>query len=154
VYRPEPAGLDRQRLVATRGGVADNAGWEIRTAARWGPGMYEHRREQLLPFPVFLRRVARHLAVSLGLLLGSLALGMLGYVHYEHLGWTDGFLNAAMLLGGMGPVAPLQSEGGKIFAGLYALYSGLVFLVAVGILLAPVAHRLMHRFHIAEEEVT
>lgn len=84
-------------------------------------------------------------------ILGSLFIGMLGYVYFEDLGWLDGFLNAAMLLGGMGPVAPLETPGGKLFAGLYALYSGIVFLVAAGILVAPVVHRVVHRFHLAEE---
>jgi len=74
--------------------------------------------------------------------------GMFGYVHFEHLSWLDGFLNAAMLLGGMGPVESPQTPGGKIFAGLYALYSGMVFLVVAGIALAPVVHRVMHKFHL------
>ena len=112
--------------------------------------MYEHRRDALLPLRSFLGRIVRHLTLSAALVLGSLFIGMLGYVRLEHLSWLDGFLNAAMLLGGMGPVAPLQTAGGKLFAGLYALYSGMVFLVAVGITLAPVLHRLMHKFHLAE----
>jgi hypothetical protein len=72
---------------------------------------------------------------------------MAGYAHYEGLAWRDAFLNAAMLLGGMGPVEVPRTEGGKLFAGLYALYAGLVFLVAVGIVLAPLVHRLLHKFH-------
>jgi len=72
---------------------------------------------------------------------------MAGYMHYEQLPWRDAFLNAAMLLGGMGPVESPQTAGGKMFAGLYALYAGLVFLVAIGIVLAPVVHRLLHKFH-------
>ena len=113
--------------------------------------MYENRRDRLLPFRDFLGRVARHVGFSGALVLGSLLIGMYGYVRLEHLSWLDGFLNAAMLLGGMGPVAPLQTAGGKLFAGLYALYSGMVFLVAVGVTLAPVLHRTMHRFHLAED---
>jgi hypothetical protein len=80
----------------------------------------------------------------------SLGLGMWGYGHYEHLRWRDSFLNAAMLLGGMGPVNPPQTDGGKVFAGLYALYAGLVFIVTAGLLFAPVVHRVLHRFHWGE----
>ena len=87
----------------------------------------------------------------MGLLLGSLALGMAGYMYFEHLPWRDAFLNAAMLLGGMGPVDPPKSDGGKLFAGLYALYAGLLILVTAGVVLAPVLHRLLHRFHWTEE---
>jgi hypothetical protein len=78
----------------------------------------------------------------------SLLIGMVGYVYFEDLTWTDAFLNSAMLLGGMGPVDAPQSEGGKIFAGLYALYAGLIFLIAIGVALAPVLHRLLHKFHL------
>jgi hypothetical protein len=88
-----------------------------------------------------------HFGVATALVLGSLLIGMAGYAHYEGLAWRDAFLNAAMLLGGMGPVEAPRTEGGKLFAGLYALYAGLVFLVAVGIALAPVVHRLLHKFH-------
>ena len=77
----------------------------------------------------------------------SLGIGMVGYAYFEHLDWLDAFLNSAMLLGGMGPVNNPETAGGKLFAGLYALYSGLVFLVTVGVVLAPVLHRLMHVFH-------
>jgi hypothetical protein len=81
----------------------------------------------------------------------SLLGGILGYVHFERLSWLDGFLNAAMLLGGMGPVESPQTPGGKVFAGLYALYAGMVFLVVAGIILAPVGHRVLHTFHWYEE---
>jgi hypothetical protein len=84
--------------------------------------------------------------------LGSLAGGMAGYSYFEQLPWRDAFLNAAMLLGGMGPVESPATHGGKLFAGLYALYAGLVFLVAVGIVLAPVVHRLLHQFHWDQRE--
>jgi hypothetical protein len=80
-------------------------------------------------------------------LLFSLMLGMAGYGYFEHLPWRDAFLNAAMLMGGMGPVDAPQTDGGKLFAGLYALYAGLVFLVAAGLVFAPVVHRVMHKFH-------
>ncbi len=95
----------------------------------------------------FVRRVARHAAAASGLLLFSLLMGMAGYVYFENLPWLDGFLNAAMLLGGMGPVNALTTNAGKLFAGLYALYAGLVFLVIAGLMLAPVLHRVLHKFH-------
>ncbi|HEY5545099.1 MAG TPA: hypothetical protein VIK50_03520 [Gemmatimonadaceae bacterium] len=88
-----------------------------------------------------------HVLGATGLVLVSLLIGMAGYMHYEQLPWRDAFVNAAMLLGGMGPVESPQTAGGKMFAGLYALYAGLVFLVAIGIVLAPVVHRLLHKFH-------
>jgi len=81
------------------------------------------------------------------LVLGSLLAGMAGYSYFEGLAWRDAFLNAAMLLGGMGPVDAPRTDGGKLFAGLYALYAGLVFLIAAGLVLAPVLHRLLHKFH-------
>ena len=81
------------------------------------------------------------------MLVASLALGMLGYMAFEHLSWIDAFLNASMLLGGMGPVNLPQTAAGKLFAGLYALYAGLVFIVTAALLLAPVLHRVLHRFH-------
>ena len=99
------------------------------------------------PHPPFLQRQLVHLAFALGVLLLSLAVGMWGYEHYEHLPWRDAFLNSAMLLGGMGPVKQDLSEPGKIFAGLYALYAGLVVIFVTGLLLAPGIHHLMHRVH-------
>lgn len=93
-----------------------------------------------------------HLFVSALLLGGSLAIGMWGYVYYEGLAWRDAFLNAAMLLGGMGPVESPQTPGGKLFAGAYALFAGMVVLVIAGIMLAPLVHRLLHRFHWEEAE--
>ena len=109
--------------------------------------MYEPRTHRPIPPQRFLRRLVNHASVVAALILGSLLIGMAGYEYYEHLAWRDAFLNAAMLLGGMGPVDPPQSNGGKIFAGLYALYAGLVFLAVAGLTLAPFAHRLLHRFH-------
>jgi hypothetical protein len=96
---------------------------------------------------VFLRRVARHFAAASGLVGASLFAGMAGYAYFEKLSWLDAFLNAAMLLGGMGPVESPATPGGKLFAGAYALYAGLFLLVIAGVLLAPVAHRVLHQFH-------
>src|SRR5689334_21881526 len=95
----------------------------------------------------FARRMGRQVAVAAGLVVLSLLVGMWGYEHYEHLPWRDAFVNTAMLLGGMGPVDPLRTNGGKLFAGFFALYAGGVFLVVAGLFLAPVIHRIMHRFH-------
>jgi hypothetical protein len=101
----------------------------------------------LIPRARFARRVLLHASGTVLLLLLSLVLGMEGYEHFEQLPWRDAFLNSAMLMGGMGPVDTPRTDGGKVFAGLYALYAGLVFLVAAGLLFAPVVHRVMHRFH-------
>lgn len=109
--------------------------------------MYESRTHPPLPRGQFLRRVALHVGVAMGLLFGSVLIGMLGYGYYEDLAWRDGFLNSAMLLGGMGPVDAPQTDGGKVFAGLYALYAGLVFIAAAALVFAPVMHRLLHKFH-------
>lgn len=93
-----------------------------------------------------------HAGAATLLLAVSLAIGMWGYSHFEGLAWRDAFLNASMLLGGMGPVDPPRTPSGKVFAGVYALYAGLVFLVTAGLLGAPLVHRLMHRFHFREDE--
>jgi hypothetical protein len=113
--------------------------------------MYERRTDALLSHARFLRRLSLHALVAAGVLLGSLLIGMSGYMFFEDLPWRDAFLNSAMLLGGMGPVDAPKTNGGKVFAGLYALYAGLVFLITVGVMLAPVLHRVMHRFHMAEK---
>jgi flagellar biosynthesis protein FliR len=112
--------------------------------------MYDDLKSPLLPRGRFFRRLAVHAAFAAGLIIGSLLLGMAGYMYFEALHWRDAFLNAAMLLGGMGPVDPPKTDGGKLFAGIYALYAGLVFLVGVGLVFTPVAHRLMHRYHLDE----
>lgn len=111
---------------------------------------FEKRHEHHAAPRVFLLRLALYLGLATSLIGGSLAVGMLGYAHYEGLLWRDAFLNAAMLLGGMGPVDRLQTPGGKVFAGIFALYAGLVFLVAAGLVLAPVVHRVTHAFHVQE----
>lgn len=109
--------------------------------------MYEARNERLISRAEFARRVARHAAFAFALTLLSLAIGMAGYRFFENLSWMDAFLNSAMLLGGMGPVNNPVTPGGKLFAGCYALYAGLVFLIVAGLLLVPLLHRILHRFH-------
>ena len=113
--------------------------------------MYEPKTHPPIPSHLFIRRVLLHFAVALALLLASLMLGMAGYEHFEQLPWRDAFLNSAMLLGGMGPVDAPRMDDGKVFAGLYALYAGLVFLVAAGLVFAPVVHRITHKFHWAQD---
>ena len=94
-----------------------------------------------------MRRMVRHGGYGVGVIVASLGIGMLGYHALGHLAWLDAFLNASMILSGMGPVSPLQSNGAKLFAGLFALYSGLVFVALTAIMLAPVLHRVLHAFH-------
>jgi hypothetical protein len=110
--------------------------------------MFEHHRQPLLPRSAFLWRIARYGAVAFLIVLGSLGIGMLGYHFFEGLAWLDAFVNAAMILGGMGPVNELHTAAGKLFAGIYALYAGLVFLLVAGVLFAPIFHRFLHRFHL------
>jgi len=108
---------------------------------------YEHFRRPVLPRAAFLRRLSMSTLFGLSLILASLLFGMAGYHWFERLSWMDSFLNAAMLLGGMGPIWSPQTDAGKLFAGFYALYSGLAVLAIVGIMIAPVVHRFLHRFH-------
>jgi hypothetical protein len=109
--------------------------------------MYESKTETPLARQRFARRILAHLAIALGLIVFSLGLGMTGYVCFEHLSWLDAFLNASMLLGGMGPVNPPTTDAGKLFAGFFALYAGLVFIVTAALLFTPLLHRLMHHCH-------
>ncbi len=113
--------------------------------------MFEHHHEKLLPRHLFIRRVIKYALISLGLILASLVIGMIGYHTLEGLSWVDSFLNAAMLMGGMGPVNALRTSNGKIFAGIYALYCGLVEIIAIGIFAAPIFHRFLHHFHMENE---
>jgi hypothetical protein len=113
---------------------------------------YERRNQRVLARRHFFRRMAAHFAVASALVALSLLAGMAGYVYFERLSWTDAFLNAAMLLGGMGPVNDPMTEAGKLFAGTYALFAGLAFLVVAGLMLGPVVHRLLHRFHWDEKK--
>ena len=110
--------------------------------------MYEHRRQHPIHRQAFLKRLARHGALALLLVLSSLGLGVVGFHVLSGQQWIDALVNSAMLLGGMGPVGDLGPPAGKIFASVYALYAGLVFLIVAGLLFAPVFHRILHRFHI------
>ena len=112
-----------------------------------GRRFYESKSERPIGRARFMRRLALHIGIALLLIVPSVGLGMLGYMVFEHLPATDAFLNAAMLLGGMGPVDAPRTEAGKLFAGCYALYAGLVFIVTAAVVLSPVIHRVIHRFH-------
>jgi hypothetical protein len=109
--------------------------------------LYEPRHVPPLSRRAFARRMLNHVALVAAFLSVSLVIGMAGYAFFEHLAWRDAFLNSAMLLGGMGPVNAPQSNGGKLFAGIYAMYAGLVFIVGAAILIAPAVHRMLHKFH-------
>ncbi|MCJ7516078.1 MAG: hypothetical protein MUO89_08990 [Dehalococcoidia bacterium] len=110
--------------------------------------IYEHYRQPLISRGAFFIRIAWHVAIALGIVLVSLGIGIIGYHVLEGLSWIDSTVNAAMILGGMGPVNQLNTNAGKLFAAFYALFSGIIFLVAVAVLLAPLVHRFLHRFHI------
>jgi hypothetical protein len=110
--------------------------------------LYEHRSEPLLPRTLFLRRLFRHGLIGAAVIVCSLAIGVLGYRLSAGFSWLDSLLNASMILGGMGPVNPLATTAGKLFASFYALFAGIAFLATVGILIAPIAHRLLHRLHL------
>ena len=113
--------------------------------------MYEHHTKPLLPRKVYYQRLAHHAAMGVGVIAVSLGIGMAGYHWLEQLPWIDAFLNAAMILSGMGPVATLQTSAGKLFAGFFALYSGIALITVLGIIFAPVIHRFLHKFHLEDE---
>lgn len=120
---------------------------EVTTSAP-RPFHLEAKTQPMLSRRAFARRLARFGLLAVGIIGVSLALGILGYHYFEGLPWLDALLNAAMILGGMGPVSYPLTVAGKLFASFYALFAGIVFLVAVGVLLAPILHRFMHRFHL------
>ncbi|MBW8889586.1 MAG: hypothetical protein JF616_17660 [Fibrobacteres bacterium] len=109
---------------------------------------FEAATQPLLPRAAFLRRLARHGRLAILFIAISLLIGMAGYRAFGGLSWLDSFLNASMILTGMGPVSPMTTPAAKIFAGCYALFSGLAFLSSAGILFAPIVHRALHRFHL------
>jgi len=114
---------------------------------------YEHRNDQLAPRSVFIKRVIAALAVALALILVALTIGISGYHFIAGFNWVDSLLEASMILGGMGPIKELPSDSAKVFASIYALFSGIIFIGVMGIILAPVVHRIMHKFHVDEKDV-
>jgi len=110
--------------------------------------MYERRTQPLLPRRVFYARLTRSVTLGAAIILASLCIGMAGYHYFEKLAWLDAFTNASMILSGMGPLAPIQTNGGKLFAGCYALFSGIAFISSIGVVFAPIFHRFLHKFHL------
>jgi hypothetical protein len=117
----------------------------------WGDHMFEHRTKPLLPRREFALRILRSLGFSLGIIGGSLLIGIWGYHFLEDLSWIDSLLNSSMILAGMGPVNALHTVNGKLFASFYALFSGVIFITSVAVLLSPIVHRFLHRFHLEDE---
>lgn len=119
--------------------------------------MFEHKSEKLVPLPTFLRRVALSLLLTLVVLCVALSIGVVGYHELAGLSWIDSILNATMILTGMGPVAAMTTTSSKLFASGYAMFSGVIFLSSIGLVLAPIFHRILHKFHLddaAEDEKT
>jgi hypothetical protein len=114
--------------------------------------MYERKRQKIASASVFMRRMVVHIAMAVLLSVIVLFIGIAGYHWIAGLGWVDSLLEASMILGGMGPVNPVTTTGAKIFASGYALFSGLVFIALIGIVLAPVVHRMLHTFHADEKD--
>ena len=110
--------------------------------------MFEQHHEPLVSRAAFLRRMTKYALLASGFIVVSLLIGMAGYHHFEGMSWIDAFVNSAMLMGGMGPVSELHTEAGKLFAGFYALYCGLIVIIAIGIVAAPLLHRILHHFHL------
>ena len=115
--------------------------------------MFERRHEEILPLHRFIRRMLACAALATALIALALGLGVLGYHHFGGLPWVDALLNASMILTGMGPVDTLRSDGAKFFASAYALFSGLIFISLMGLLLLPVVHRVLHKFHLSDEDL-
>ena len=113
--------------------------------------MFERRHERLAPRRVFVRRMLSSLGIAIGMIAVALSIGIAGYHWLSGFGWIDSLLEASMILGGMGPVNPLPSDGAKLFASFYALFSGLIFIGVMGVVLAPPAHRMIHKFHLDDE---
>ncbi len=110
--------------------------------------MYEHRSQPVIPLRIFYQRVLKNLVVACSILAVCLIIGIVGYHYLAPASWIDAFHNASMILSGMGPVIEIKTTGGKIFSSLYALFSGVVFVTNIGVILAPVIHRLIHRMHV------
>jgi len=119
--------------------------------ARTQKFIFERKGDKLLPWPRFLRRMVLSVLLASGVVAVALSAGILGYHGIAGLGWVDSLLNASMILTGMGPVDPMRSDSAKVFASAYALFSGVVFLSAMGVVIAPVFHRFLHKFHLDDE---
>jgi hypothetical protein len=115
--------------------------------------MFTHKQGKLAPFSVFIKRLGFSILISSLFILVTLATGIAGYHWIAGFGWVDSLLNASMILGGMGPVGELQTTGAKIFASIYALLSGLVFVGVMGVIISPILHRMLHRIHIDEGDI-
>ena len=113
---------------------------------------FERRKDKLAPFSIYVQRIAASLAIAIGLMLIALAVGIVGYHLIAGFNFVDSVLEASMILGGMGPVRELPNDASKMFASIYALFSGVIFIALMGIILSPVAHRVMHKFHIDETD--
>ncbi|HZZ20532.1 MAG TPA: hypothetical protein VFE25_14240 [Opitutaceae bacterium] len=109
------------------------------------------KKRKLQPLPSFARRLGISAAIMFGIVSLALLTGIVGYHRIAHLSWIDSFLNASMILTGMGPVDPMRDDAAKLFASAYALFSGVVFLSAVGVLLSPILHRILRAFHIEDD---
>ena len=114
--------------------------------------MYEHKKDRLLPAAKFYRRLLYNFLLALIIITFSLSIGVAGYMYLAHLKFVDAFLNASMILGGMGPVDVMPNDAAKYFASFYSLFSGVTFISTVALLMAPAIHRFMHRFHLETEE--
>ena len=112
---------------------------------------FEHHSKPILPFTKFLVRVTRYTFFSIVLLGFSLGIGVVGYHYTNDLPWLDSFLNASMILTGMGPVDPMTTDAAKWFASFYSIFSGVVFLSTVAIFLSPIVHRFLHKMHVSED---
>lgn len=110
--------------------------------------MFEHKTEPLAGGKVYRARIVKYSFISLFMLIGSLLVGVLGYHFIARLEWIDAFMNAAMILGGMGPVDPLPDKAAMIFAGCYAIFCGVIFLLSMGVIISPIVHRFYHKFHL------
>ncbi|TAK92316.1 MAG: hypothetical protein EPO06_00440 [Burkholderiaceae bacterium] len=110
--------------------------------------MFEKKHQPVLPLQSFIHRMVRHFLVAMGIVGLGLGIGVLGYHYIGALGWVDSILNASMILAGMGPVDALSSDAAKLFAAAYALFSGVLFLIGMGVMVAPVLHRFLHHFHL------
>jgi hypothetical protein len=143
-----PQTVPALRRIKNDGSLGPSGGDDMRRLVT-----FENRRQPVASPVVFYSRVTRNVLWSLIIVALSLLTGSLGYVYFEGMGAVDAFANAAMILSGMGPLSPLVTDGGKIFAALYAIVSGFMLLGLAGLMLAPVFHRILHSFHVDEADL-